>query len=228
MSHKVSPIVHRLLTVHSWDSKWFVKKEQLPLFLKQELCIRNYLENKLKEAGIDSISVERTAKDVAVTILAAKPGVIIGRSGQGLESLRKHIEKKCLQLKYKARLNIQALRQPALSARVVALNAANEIERRLPFRRVMKQAIERVMSAGAQGIKIKMSGRLNGVEIARREVLGAGKMSLITMRSDVDYAFIEANTIYGKIGVKVWIYNGESFYRKEKFAQSAAKEADKK
>jgi small subunit ribosomal protein S3 len=217
MSHKVNPIIHRIPVIHTWDSKWFARKQQLPKVLEQEVKIRAYLGEKLKEAGIDAVSIERTAKDVTVNILAAKPGVIIGRSGEGLEKIRKEIEKNFLQFKSKVKLNIMAVRNPALSAQIVGQNAVAEIERRMPFRRVMKQAIEKVMAAGAKGVKIKMSGRLNGVEIARREVLSAGKMSLITFRSDVDYAFVEAHTLYGKIGVKVWVYHGESFSMKDKF-----------
>jgi small subunit ribosomal protein S3 len=145
--------------------------------------------------------------------------------------LCKEIERKILQQKLKVKINVLEVRQPALSAQIVAQNAANDIEKRLPFRRVMKQVIERVMSAGGQGIKICMSGRLNGVEIARTEKLSAGKMSLITLRSDVDYALAEAHTLYGKIGIKVWIYKGEAFSRRDKFAkkeEEAVKEVAKK
>ncbi len=219
MGHKVHPKIHRTPFVFPWDSRWYAKKDLLSAFLRQEVAIRVYLGKKLKEAGIDSISVERHPKEVTITILAAKPGVIIGRSGQGLDGIRKEIEKKILQFKSKVKLNVLAVAQPALSAPVVAQSCVEEIERRMPFRRVMKQAILRVMNAGAQGVKIRMSGRLNGVEIARREVLAAGKMSLITLRSNVDYALVEAQTLYGKIGVKVWIYHGETFGRKDKFAK---------
>lgn len=228
MGHKVHPRIHRIPFIYPWDSKWFAKKDQLALFLKQEINVRDFLVKKLKEAGIDSISLERTPKDLQITILAAKPGVIIGRSGQGLEIIKKDIERKFLQGKTKVRLNILPLKQPALSAQVVAQNCATEIEKRMPFRRVMKQSIEKVMAAGAKGVKINMAGRLNGVDIARREVLSAGKMSLITLRSDVDYAFVEAYTIYGKIGIKVWIYHGEVFGRKDKFEKKTEKEYSKK
>jgi small subunit ribosomal protein S3 len=178
----------------------------------------------LKEAEVDSLSIERNSKEVTITILAGKPGVIIGRSGQGLEVLRKDIERKFLQFKSKVKLNIQAVRQPALSAAIIAQSAVSEIERRIPFRRVMKQSILKVMSAGAQGVKMSMSGRLNGSEIARTEKLGAGKMSLITLRSHVDYAFFEAHTVYGKIGVKVWIYRGETFGFFDKFSKQSESE----
>ena len=225
MGHKVHPKIYRIPTIYSWDSKWFAKGKSMPLFLEQEVGIRDFLTIKLKESLIDSISIERTPKDLTVYILSAKPGTIIGRGGQGLEDLRRHIERKILQQKLKVKINILEVRNPALSAQIVAQNAAGDIEKRFPFRRVMKQLIERVMSAGAQGVKVCMSGRLNGVEIARTEKLSAGKMSLITLRSDVDYAISEAQTLYGKIGVKVWIYKGEAFSRRDKFAK---KEEDSK
>lgn len=221
MGHKVHPLIHRIPFIFPWDSRWFAKKDQQRLFLKQEIAIRDYLAKKLKEAGIDAVSVERTAKDMTITILAAKPGAVIGRGGTGLDDVRKHIEKKILQFKLKVKLNIQPVAQPALSAAIVAQNIVADIEKRMPFRRVMKQTIEKVMAAGAKGVKIGMAGRLNGVEIARREKLAAGKMSLITMRSNVDYALSEAHTVYGKIGVKVWIYRGEAFGRQDKFEKSA-------
>lgn len=219
MGHKVHPKIYRIPTIYSWDSKWFAKNKQMPLFLKQEIGIREFLTKKLKDSLLDGISIERTPKDLAVYILSAKPGTIIGRGGQGLEDLRRQIERKILQQKLKVKINILEVRQPALSASIMAQNAATDIEKRLPFRRVMKQLIERVMSAGALGVKISMGGRLNGVEIARTEKLSAGKMSLITLRSDVDYAFAEAYTLYGKIGVKVWIYKGEAFGRRDKFTK---------
>ncbi|OGH93681.1 MAG: 30S ribosomal protein S3 [Candidatus Magasanikbacteria bacterium RIFOXYD2_FULL_41_14] len=228
MGHKVHPVIHRIPFVNTWDSKWFAKKFAFPEMLREEVLVREYLEKKLKDAGVSAISVERTAKEVTVTILAAKPGVIIGHAGQGLEVLRKEIEKNILQFKHRVKLNILPISQPALAARVVALGVVSEIERRLPFRRVMKQTIERVMAAGAQGVKIKMSGRLNGVEIARQEVLSAGKMSLITIRSNVDYAVVEAHTLYGKIGVKVWVYRGEVFGRQDRFAAAQANKPEVK
>jgi len=223
MGHKVHPKIYRIPTIYSWDSKWFARNGQMPLFLKQETEIRKFLNKKLKDSLIDAISIERTPKDITINILSAKPGTIIGRGGQGLEPLRQEIERKILQMKLKAKLNVQEVRQPALSAQIVAQNAANDIERRIPFRRVMKQVIEKVMSAGAQGVKIGMGGRLNGVEIARSEKLSAGKMSLITLRSDVDYAIVEAQTLYGKIGIKVWIYKGEAFGRRDKFNKDEVK-----
>ena len=220
MGHKVHPTIYRIPSLYSWDSKWFAKKGQMALFLEQDSKIREYLFTKLKEALIDAIGIERNAKNMTITILAGKPGVIIGRGGKGLEEHRKYIEKQILQFKLKVEINVTEVRQNALSARIMALSMASEIERRIPFRRVMKQAVEKVMQVGAQGVKIRMAGRLNGVEIARNEKISAGKMSLITVRSDVDYAFVEALTIYGKIGIKIWIYKGESFGRRDKFIKT--------
>lgn len=219
MGHKVHPKIHRTQVIYSWDSRWFSQKNYA-LFAKQDLAVRKYLMKKFKDANIDSISVERGPKNMTVTILAAKPGFIIGRSGQGLDSVRKYIETKILQMGLKVKLQVKELRSPALSAMVVAQTIAAETERRVPFRRLMKQSIERVMKAGGKGVKVKMSGRLNGVEIARTESLATGKVPLITLRSDVDYASVTAQTLYGAIGIKVWIYHGEVFGRKDKFADS--------
>lgn len=216
MGHKVHPRIHRTQVIYTWDSRWFGKKSYSE-YAEHDIRIREFLMKKFKDANIDAISVERSPKHMTVTILAAKPGFIIGRGGQGLEDVRKEIERKILKMKMKVKLNIQEIAQPTLSAAVVAQSIVAEIERRIPFRRVMKQAIERVMKAGGLGIKVKMAGRLNGVEIARREKLAAGKVPLITLRSDVDYAYVPAFTLYGKIGVKVWIYHGEVFGRKDKF-----------
>lgn len=227
MGHKVHPKIHRTQVIWSWDSKWFGQKNYAK-FAEQDIKIREYLRGKFRDAHIDAISVERGPKNVTVNILAAKPGFIIGRGGQGLDEVRKHIEKKILQFKNKVRLNVQELRNPALSAQVVAQTMAADIEKRMPFRRVMKQGIDRVMKAGGQGVKISMAGRLNGADIARTETLSDGKVPLITLRSDVDYATVRANTTYGVIGVKVWIYRGEVFGRKDKFDGAEATDPNKK
>ncbi len=218
MGHKVHPTIHRTQVIYTWDSKWFTKKEY-PFFAKQDIGIRAYLLKTFKDAHIDAIGIERGPHQMSVTIFSSKPGVLIGRGGKGLEDIRKMIERKFLKQALKVKVHVQEVSSPALSAEVIAQTMAMEIERRLPFRRVMKQTIERVRKAGAKGIKIRMSGRLNGVEIARTEQLAAGKVPLITLRSDVDYALIEAQTLYGKIGIKVWVYHGEIFGRKDIFDQ---------
>ena len=223
MGHKVHPKIHRTQVIYTWDSRWFSKRNYAKC-AEQDIRIREFLTKKFKDAHIDAIGIERGPKNMTVTIFAAKPGFIIGRGGAGIEALRKTIERQFLQYLLKVKLNIQEVRSPALSAAVVAQTIASDTERRLPFRRIMKQTIERVMNAGAQGIKITMAGRLNGVEIARTETLSSGKIPLITLRSDVDYALVEAQTTYGKIGIKVWIYRGEIFGRKDRFTETAEAE----
>lgn len=226
MGHKVHPKIHRIQVIYTWDSRWFGKKKYAK-FAEQDVRIREFLMKKFKDAHIDSIRVERGPKNMTVTILAGKPGFIIGRGGQGLEDLKKQIEKEFLQMSLKVKLNIQEIKNPALSAAVIAQTVVTEVEKRMPFRRVMKQSIEKAMKSGAQGVKICLSGRLNGADIARAEKLAAGKVPLITLRSDIDYAAYEAMTTYGKIGVKVWVYHGEIFGRKDKFNVITEEKAEK-
>lgn len=214
MGHKVHPKIHRTQVIYTWDSKWY-SKDGYAAYAKQDVEIRAYLEKKFKDAHIDAIIVERGPKNMTITIQAAKPGFVIGRGGQGLDEVRKHIERALLQMSLKVKLNVQEVANPACSAPVLAQGAVSDIERRMPFRRVMKQLLDRAMKAGALGVKVRMSGRLNGVEIARTETLSAGKVPLITLRSDVDYSWKEAHTMYGKIGVKVWVYRGQVFGRKD-------------
>lgn len=218
MGHKVHPKIHRIGILFPWSSRW-VGKNNYVNYLKQDVSIREYLKKTLKEALIDEVFIERGPKNITITIFAAKPGIIIGRGGQGLDDLRKKIERSFLQMAIKVKLNIQEVKNPSQSAEVMAQLVAKDIEGRIPFRRVIKNAIEKVTKAGAQGVKISLSGRLNGVEIARRETLSFGKIPLITLRSHVDYSNREADTIYGKIGVKVWIYKGESFGMIDKLAE---------
>ena len=218
MGHKINPKIHRTQVIYTWDSRWFGKKNYAR-YSQQDIRIREFLMKKFKDAHIDAIGVERGPKNMTIMIYAAKPGLIIGRGGQGLEALRKEIERNFLQMSLKVKLNILEVASPALSAAIIAQTLASDIEKRLPFRRTMKQARDRVMKAGAQGVKICLAGRLNGVDIARTEKIASGKVPLITLRSDVDYAFVEANTTYGKIGIKVWVYHGEVFGRKDKFSQ---------
>jgi len=218
MGHKVHPHIHRTGILFPWRSRW-VTKDGYAKNLQQDLQIREYLFATYKDALLDDVYLERGPKNITITIFAAKPGIIIGRGGQGLDDLRKNLERKFLQMSTKVKLNIQEVRDPSLSAEVVAQQMVKDIENRIPFRRVMKQVIERVMNAGAKGVKIDMAGRLNGAEIARRETLSSGKIPLITLRSNVDYTSRRAETIYGTIGVKVWIYKGESFEMIDKLAQ---------
>lgn len=225
MGHKVHPTIHRLNVIYPWNSRW-CSKDNYAAQAEQDVRIRVFLKKKFKTALIDDIAIERGQNNLTVTILAAKTGLIIGRGGKGLEDLQKELERKFLKMSTKVRLQIKEIANPALSAAVVAENISHDLERRVRFRRVMKQSIERVMKAGGQGVKVALSGRLNGVEIARTEKLFAGKVPLITLRSDVDYAFTEAHTTYGKIGVKVWIYKGEVFGIKDKFSGVNVKSDD--
>ena len=218
MGHKVHPKIHRIGVLFPWSSRW-VGKNNYKNYLMQDVNIREYLEKTFKDALIDEVFIERGPKNMTITIFSAKPGIIIGRGGKGLDDLRKNIERKFLKMSVRVKLNIQEVRSSSMSAPITAQLIIKDVENRMPFRRVMKNTIERVMKAGAQGIKISLAGRLNGVEIARKETISAGKIPLITLRSNIDYSNKEANTLYGKIGVKVWIYKGESFERIDKLAE---------
>lgn len=225
MGHKVHPKVFRLNTVFTWDSKWFARGRQFVKQLQEDTELRVFLRKALKDAGLNDIGIERTPKHVTITLRAAKPGVVIGRQGAGIEDLKK----KLMLNFYRGRrvtlnLNVQEIANPSLAASVVGQQIAQELEKRMPFRRSMKMTIERVMKSGAKGVKLTVSGRLNGSEIARTETLSQGSIPLHNLRADIDFARERANTVYGVIGVKVWIYRGDVFEgeeRTEPAAQSA-------
>lgn len=204
----------------SWTSRWVASKADYADTVRADILIREYIQKKFLEAQIDSVYIERSSKNVTITVFAGKPGVIIGRGGQGLDLMRKDIERQFLHMTKKVKLNIQEVTAPSLSAQIVAEGVAKDLVARMPYRRVIKQTMERVMKAGAQGVKIGLSGRLNGVEIARAEKMAQGKIPLITFRSNIDYANLAAQTLQGSIGVKVWIYQGESFERVDKLASA--------
>ncbi len=215
MGHKVNPKIFRIGISKTWNSKWFSLKDYVDR-LQQDIAIRKYIETKFKEASLDSVVIDRDSDKVEVNIYTARPGMIIGRGGAGIDELKKHIQEKILKSKkIKLEINIKEVTKPNLSARIVAQNIAIDLEKRMPYRRVMKKYIDQVMKSGAQGIKIICSGRLGGVEIARSETLSQGKIPLHTLRADIDYARLGAHTIYGVVGVKVWIYKGE-YFEKEK------------
>jgi small subunit ribosomal protein S3 len=216
MGQKVNPKGYRLGIIYTWNSKWFSNKRDYSARLKQDILIRKFLKDKLKESGIDSINTERSANSVTIIIKAAKPGIIIGRSGAGAEDLKKEIKRKFLDTKTNLNLNILEVERPGLSAAVVLQGMIEDIEKRIPFRRVLKSTIGRVERAGAKGVKVRVSGRLNGAEIARTEVLFSGKIPLHTLRADIDYTRGTAHTIYGAIGIKIWIYKGEVFKENQK------------
>lgn len=214
MGKKINPKIFRLGQTRTWDSRWFSDKN-FSKFLKQDIEIKEYIKNKLKNAFVSRVEIERTAKDVSVIINSARPGVIIGRGGVGVEEIKKEIGKKFLKdKKVGVNINIKEVDNVNLDAMITALGIKFDIEKRIPFRRAMKQAINKVERAGAKGVKVQVSGRLNGVEIARSEKLISGKVPLHTLRADVDYAFVEANTMYGLIGIKVWVYRGDIFNKK--------------
>ncbi len=211
MGHKVHPKVFRLSTIGSWDSKWFAKKGYKQ-FLKQDVQIRAYLKKKLREAAVDRILIDRARQNVTVTIHTAKPGFIIGRAGAGIDDLKAELKRMFFRgQRAVIQVNVQDIGQGSLSAPIVAEQVAMELERRMPFRRVMKQTIDRVMKSGAGGIRIIVAGRLNGADIARTERIGQGKIPLQNLRANIQYAQAQANTMFGAIGVKVWIYLGDVF-----------------
>lgn len=216
MGHKVNPKIFRVQSSTSWNSKWFALGRDYAQKAEEDIKLRRYIMKKLAEGGVDNIEVERSREKVKITIFSSKPGLIIGKGGAGVEEIKNHIVKKILKKKnLQIEIGIKEVKNPQLSALIVARNIAMEIEKRIPFRRAMKKNIEAVMKAGGQGVKVICGGRLDGAEIARREMLSQGKMPLHTLRSEIDYARTTAQTTYGVIGIKVWIYKGEYFAKAE-------------
>ena len=214
MGHKVHPKVFRIGELYGWSSRWFAKKDYAAL-LQQDLMIKKFLRTALKDAAVADIEIERSPSATTIIIYSAKPGIIIGRGGQGAEDLKKKIKKEFLDQKTGLNINIQEITNPNMSAELVCQAMIADIEKRFPFRRVMKQAIGRVEKTAAKGVKVTVSGRLNGAEIARTETLSSGSLPLHTLRADIDYARGSAKTTYGLIGVKVWIYKGQVFKKDE-------------
>ena len=206
MGQKVHPYGLRVGVTKDWLAKWYAKDKDFPNILVEDIKIRNYIKEKLYAAGIPQIVIERASNRIKIDIYAAKPGMVIGKGGTGVDRLREELEKMTNKTVI---LNIIEVKTPELSAQLVAENIAAQIEKRISYRRAMKQAIARAMKLGAKGIKIACSGRLAGAEIARTERYHEGVVPLQTLRADIDYGFAEANTTYGKIGVKVWINKGE-------------------
>lgn len=206
MGQKVDPRALRLGINRDWNSKWFADKKQFSALLLEDVKIRNYIKKKLYQAGVASIQIERTANRIKITIHTARPGIVIGRGGAEVEQLRKELERLTGK---QISVNIAEIKVPELNAQLTAENVASQLERRVTFRRAMRQVVSRAIRMGAKGIKVAVSGRLAGAEIARTEWYSEGKVPLHTLRADIDYGFAEAHTTYGKIGVKVWIYKGE-------------------
>ncbi|MFB1083245.1 30S ribosomal protein S3 [Jeotgalibacillus sp. JSM ZJ347] len=205
MGQKVNPIGLRIGVIRDWESKWFAGKDYADL-LHEDLKVRDYIEGRLKEASVSKVEIERAANRINITIHTAKPGMVIGKGGTEVEALRKDLNKITGK---RVHINIVEIKRADLDAKLVGENIARQLENRVSFRRAQKQSIQRTMRAGAKGIKTMVSGRLGGADIARAEHYSEGTVPLHTLRADIDYAHVEADTTYGKLGVKVWIYRGE-------------------
>ncbi len=224
MGQKVHPKGFRIGIIRDWDSNWYADRDYTDL-LHEDYKIRHYIKEHFYTAGISKVEIQRTGNRIRVTIHTAKPGIVIGRGGTEVERLKADLIKMTGK---NVNINIQEIKKPDLDAQIVAENIAQQLEKRISFRRAMKQTVGRTMRAGAIGIKVAISGRLGGAEIARSEWYSEGKVPLHTLRADVDYGFAEANTTYGKIGIKVWVNRGEIMPEaKQRPKQKAVEEAEK-
>ena len=217
MGQKVNPHGLRVGVIKDWDSKWYAEKDFADN-LVEDVKIRKFIKKRLYDAGISKITIERTAGRVKISVYTAKPGIVIGKNGASIEALKAELQKMTAQ---KVAVNIEEVKRPELDAQLVAENIALQLENRVTFRRAMKQAMGRTMKFGAKGIKIQISGRVGGAEIARKESYHEGTIPLQTLRADIDYGFEEAKTTYGRIGVKVWIYSGEVLHDNRRLAKPA-------
>ncbi len=224
MGQKVHPTGIRLGIVKDWTSKWYADSKEFPDYVHMDYRVREFIKKKLKDASVSRISIERPAKKANITIHTARPGIVIGKKGEDIEKLRAEVAQMIKMHVNDVRINIAEVRKPELDAQLVAEGIAQQLERRVMFRRAMKRAVTNTMRVGAEGIKVKVGGRLNGAEIARSEWYREGRVPLHTLRADIDYGLAEAHTTYGVIGVKVWIFKGEVFDRPES-ASAEEKEA---
>jgi small subunit ribosomal protein S3 len=216
MGHKINPTSLRMNITESWKSRWFSSKSSFRKQLQEDVRIREYLELHLKKAGLVRVDIERLNDGtITVIIKTTKPGLIIGKGGAGIEELKKKIKQK-LKIKQELKVNIEEIRDVNMQAQVIANGVVEQLEKRVAFRRLMKQSLEQIMNAGAKGAKIAIGGRLNGADIARVEHLASGKIPLHTLRANIDFARSTAFTTYGTVGVKVWIYKGDVFEEKAK------------
>jgi small subunit ribosomal protein S3 len=223
MGQKVNPVGIRLGITRDWTSKWYAPTRSFPAFVHSDYQVRELLKKKLSEASVSRIQIERAARKVNITINTARPGVVIGKKGEDIEKLRQQAAKLMKLPVADVRINIAEIRKPELDAQLVAESIAQQLERRVMFRRAMKRSVMNTMRIGALGIKIRLSGRLNGAEIARTEWVREGRIPLHTFRAEIDYGLAEAKTTYGIIGVKCWIFKGEVFTGADaKFATDAA------
>src|SRR5262244_1209400 len=221
MGQKVNPLGIRLGIVRDWTSRWYAGKKQFPQHVHTDFRVRSFLKERLKEASVSRVLIERAAKKVNITIQTARPGIVIGKKGEDIEKLRQETAALLGMSVNDVRLNIAEIRKPELDSQLVADAVAQQIEKRVMFRRAMKRAVMSTMRSGALGVKVRVSGRLNGSEIARTEWYREGRIPLHTFRADIDYGLGEARTTYGVIGVKVWIFKGEVFDKTE-LAQALA------
>ncbi len=207
MGQKINPIGFRLAVNKNWSSRWYASNRNFAAMLAEDIKVRTFLKKKLAHASVGRVLIERPAKDARITIFSARPGVVIGKKGEEIEALKAELRR--LMGVQHVHVNIEEIRKPEIDAQLIADSIAQQLEKRIMFRRAMKRAIQNAMRLGAQGIKIMSSGRLNGVEISRREWYREGRVPLHTLRADIDYGFGEAKTTYGVIGIKVWVYKGE-------------------
>jgi small subunit ribosomal protein S3 len=227
MGQKIHPTGFRLSVNRNWASRWYANTKNFPGLLHEDIKVRDFLRKKLSHASVAKIVIERPAKNARITIYSARPGVVIGKKGEDIETLRAELRR---MIGTDVGLDIEEIRKPEVDAQLVADSIAQQLEKRIMFRRAMKRAMQNAMRLGAQGIKIMSSGRLNGVEIARCEWYREGRVPLHTLRADIEYGFSEAKTTYGVIGVKVWVFKGEVMGRGEapQLAPTAAPEAPKR
>ena len=220
MGQKVNPRIFRTGILWSWDSKWFAPKGQFALTLREDIMIKKFLNTELHKASVASIEIERTPNAITIIINSAKPGVIIGRQGAGIEELKKKLKQTFFaSKKITVHISIVEVDRPMLNAKLVAAQMVEDLEKRMPYRRILKQTLDRVQKGGALGVKATIGGRLNGAEIANSETLAWGKIPLHTLRAHIDYSRKVARTTAGAIGVKVWIYTGDVFNEKERKAK---------
>ncbi|MFO0451150.1 MAG: 30S ribosomal protein S3 [Pseudomonadota bacterium] len=211
MGQKVNPVGIRLGIVRDWNSKWYAGTKQFPINLQADYQVREFLKKRLADASVSRIHIERAARRVNIPIHTARPGIVIGKKGEDIEKVRQEVARRMKLAEQDVRINIAEIRKPELDAQLVAEGIAQQIEKRVMFRRAMKRAVTNTMRSGALGMKVRASGRLNGAEIARTEWNREGRVPLHTFRADIDYGLAEARTTYGVIGVKVWIFKGEVF-----------------
>lgn len=220
MGHKVNPIAFRLGGIFTWNSCWFAKKDAYKKYLREDVIIRKFLFKKFKDSGVAKVDIERSSQRLLITIHSAKPGFIIGRGGSGIEDTRKELKQKFFaNEKINISVNVKEITNPNMSPQLILDLIASALEKRVPFRKAVKQVISKVERAGAQGVKILVSGRLNGTDIARSEKFSSGKIPLHTLRADIAYSRGAAHTTFGVIGIKVWIYKGEVFKNKSEEAK---------